>query len=407
MLYSQGVPYESLGVPRLDATPASVETDPRRIWQTFADHYHCFRGTPTRAWLEYELHEVFGIERQLTSESAQHVYDQIGERLRSSEFRPRALFRRFNIEVLATTDAATATLEHHRRLRDEDVELGQRVIPCFRPDAVFRIAAPGWASELACLEQICGNPIGDYQAFVAALARRRREFKSLGATATDHAVVSPRTERLDDAEAEQLFAKARAGTADAADQERFEAHLLMEMARLSLDDGLVMQLHAGSLRDHNRLVHERFGPDRGGDIPVATEFTRNLRPLLNAYGNDSRFRLIVFTLDESTYSRELAPLAGHYPALLLGAPWWFHDSIEGMTRFRQHTTETAGIYNTAGFNDDTRAFCSIPARHDLARRVDANYLAGLVARHVIDMSDAREMATALAYTLAKRAYRLP
>jgi glucuronate isomerase len=241
---------------------------------------------------------------------------------------------------------------------------------------------------------------------MSALARRRAEFKAMGGTATDHAVVVPRTERLADAEAECLFAKAREGTATAEDQARFEAHLLMEMARMSVADGLVMQLHAGSLRDHNELVHRRFGPDRGADIPVATEFTRNLRPLLNAYGNDARFRFIVFTLDESTYSRELAPLAGHYPAMLLGAPWWFHDSIEGMTRFRRQTIETAGIDNTAGFTDDTRAFCSIPARHDLARRVDANYLAGLVARHAIDMSDASEMARALAYDCATRAYRL-
>ena len=407
MLYAQGVALESLGVPPLDAPSQRTETDPRRIWETFADNYRCFRGTPTRAWLEYELFEVFSVRHQLTRESAPQIYDEIAERLQSAEFRPRALFRRFNIEVLATTDAATATLEHHRRLREEDGELGRRVIPSLRPDALFRIAAPQWSSELACFERRCGNAIGDQASFVRALVRRRADFKALGAVATDHAVVRPRTEQLEEAEAARLFAKARAGTADADDQERFEAHLLMEMARLSLEDGLVMQLHAGSLRDHNRLVHERFGPDRGGDIPVATEFTRSLRPLLNAYGNDPRFRLIVFTLDESTYSRELAPLAGHYPALLLGAPWWFHDSIEGMTRFRQHTTETAGIYNTAGFNDDTRAFCSIPARHDLARRVDANYLAGLVARHVIDMADAREMATALAYTLAKRAYRLP
>jgi glucuronate isomerase len=406
MLYSNGVALESLGVPPLDGKPPAPETDPRKIWQTFADNYSLFRATPTRAWLDYELREVFGIREELNAASAQRVYDRIAERLRSPEFRPRALFRRFNIEVLATTDAPTDVLEHHRRLREAEDELGGRVIPCFRPDALFRIAASTWSAELARFEGVCGGEIGSYADFRAALARRRMDFKALGATATDHAVVSPRTGQLGEAEAEHLFAKAHAGVATAEDQEVFEAHLLMEMACLSLDDGLVMQLHAGSLRDHNRRVHERFGPDRGGDIPVATEFTRNLRPLLNAYGNDARFRLIVFTLDESTYSRELAPLAGHYPALLLGAPWWFHDSIEGMTRFRQRTIETAGIDNTAGFNDDTRAFCSIPARHDLARRVDANYLAGLVARHVIDMADAREMATAMAYTLAKRAYRL-
>jgi glucuronate isomerase len=256
------------------------------------------------------------------------------------------------------------------------------------------------------LGRVTGGPIQSFTGLMTALAQRRAEFKAMGASATDHAVVGPRTERLTDAEAERLFAAAIAGQATDEDQSRFEAHLLMEMARLSIDDGLVMQLHAGSLRNHNELVYRRFGADRGGDIPVATKFTRNLRPLLNTYGNDSRFRLIVFTLDESTYSRELAPLAGHYPAMLLGAPWWFHDSIEGMVRFRHQTTETAGIENTAGFTDDTRAFCSIPARHDLARRVDANYLGGLVARHVIDMPDALEMARALAYDLARRAYRL-
>jgi glucuronate isomerase len=406
VLYSQGVPLESLGVPPLDTQPPRAEMDPRKIWQTFADNYSLFRATPTRAWLDYELHEVFGVREQLNGASAQRVYDEIAERLRSSEFRPRALFRRFNVEVLATTDAPTDSLEHHRHLAQAEVELGGRVIPCFRPDALFRIAAATWPAELARFERVCGGAIGSYAGFRAALARRRVEFRALGATATDHDVLTPRTERLDEAEVERLFAKASAGAATLEDQEAFGAHLLMEMACLSLDDGLIMQLHVGSLRHHNRRLYERFGPDRGDDMPVATEFTRNLRPLLNAYGNDSRFRLIVFTLDESTYSRELAPLASHYPALLLGAPWWFHDSVEGMTRFRQQTTETAGIYNTAGFNDDTRAFCSIPARHDLARRVDANYLAGLVARHVIDMADAREMATALAYTLAKRAYRL-
>ena len=404
MLYSRGVPLESLGVPPIDGKPPEAERDPRKIWQTFADHWHFFRATPTRAWLEYELREVFGIQSELSSATAQQVYDAIAERLQSPEFRPRALFKRFNIEVLATTDAASDTLEPHQTLRS--VELGGRVIPTFRPDALFAIAAPGWSAELARFERVSGGAIGSYAELMRAIARRRAEFKAMGATATDHAVVAPRTERLEEAEAERLFTKAGERAANRVDQERFEAHLLMEMARLSEDDGLVMQLHAGSLRNHNELVYRRFGPDLGGDIPVATEFTRNLRPLLNAYGNYARFRLIVFTLDESTYSRELAPLAGHYPAMLLGAPWWFHDSIEGMTRFRRHTTETAGIENTAGFTDDTRAFCSIPARHDLSRRVDANYLGGLVARHVIDMRDASEMARAMAYDLAKRAYRL-
>jgi glucuronate isomerase len=404
MLYSQGVPLEWLGVVPIDGKPPNAEPNPRRIWQTFVDHWQLFRGTPTRAWLEYVLREVFGVQSELDPASAPLVYEAIAEQLQSPEFRPRALFKRFNIEVLATTDAASDPLEHHKTLRT--VELGGRVIPTFRPDALFRIAAPGWSAELARFEHVTGGTIGSYAELMRAVARRRADFKAMGATATDHAVAVPHTERLDEREAERLFVKAGERAAKAEDQARFEAHLLMEMARMSVDDGLVMQLHTGALRDHNEAVHRRFGSDRGGDIPIVTEFTRNLRPLLNAYGNDARFRLIVFTLDESTYSRELAPLAGHYPAMLLGAPWWFHDSIEGMTRFRQQTTETAGIQNTAGFTDDTRAFCSIPARHDLARRVDANYLGGLVARHVIDMADASEMARALAYDLPKRAYRL-
>jgi glucuronate isomerase len=281
------------------------------------------------------------------------------------------------------------------------------VIPTFRPDGVFRIAGPQWRAALQALaEARGGQPIGDFQSFITALQERRRFFKSLGATATDHAVLEPHTARLSPKDAGDLFRRALRGEATAADQRRFEAHMLLEMARMSVDDGLVMQLHAGSWRDHNRAVFERFGPDMGGDIPVATEYTRNLAALLDEFGNSPRLTLVLFTLDESTYARELAPLAGHYPAVRLGPPWWFHDSIEGMTRFRQQVTETAGIYNTAGFNDDTRAFCSIPARHDLSRRVDANFLGGLVARHIVDLDDARVMARALAYDLARETYRL-
>ena len=404
LLYSRGVPLESLGVAPIDGAPPSAEKDPRKIWQTFADHWHLFRATPTQAWIEYELRDVFGIKFRLDSESATKIYDSIAERLDLAEFRPRALLKRFNMEVLATTDGASDSLEHHRTLRE--AKLPARIIPTFRPDALFRIGSPSWRPEVQRLGKVIGREIKKYRDLLGAIEQRRAEFKAAGATATDHAVVSARTERLKDGEIDRLFFSAIRGTATEEDQSRFEAHLLMEMAAQSVEDGLVMQVHAGALRNHNEMVHRRFGPDRGGDIPVATEFTRNLRPLLNAYGNDSRFRLIVFTLDESAYSRELAPLAGHYPAMLLGAPWWFHDSIEGMMRFRRATTETAGIENTAGFTDDTRAFCSIPARHDLARRVDANYLGGLVARHVIDMPDAREMAKAMAYDLAKRAYRL-
>jgi glucuronate isomerase len=402
LLYSRGVPMESLGIPSRDGS--RVETDSRAIWQRFADHYYLFRGTPSGAWLDHELVELFGVQVKLTSETAQSIYDQIAERLASPEFRPRALFQRFNIEVLATTDRATDSLGHHRAIRESGWPA--RVIPTFRPDALFRIASREWRAELDSLGTATGRAITSFVSFRLSLADRRRYFKSLGATATDHACVQPRTERLFDGEIEGIFARALANKATLDDQERFEAHMLMEMAAMSLDDGLVMQLHAGAFRDHNTPVFQRFGPDKGSDIPVATEFTRNLRPLLETYGNDPRFTLILFTLDESTYARELAPLAGHYPAVRLGPPWWFHDSIEGMQRYRERTTETASIYKTAGFNDDTRAFCSIPARHDLSRRVDANYLAGLVARHVIDMTDARVMARALAYDLAREAYRL-
>jgi glucuronate isomerase len=278
------------------------------------------------------------------------------------------------------------------------------VVPTFRPDALFRLALPTWRSEISALERLHGSPITAYPAFREALVARRAAFRALGATATDHAVEEPLTERLAADAVEALFAKALRGEATAADQKRFEAHMLMEMAAMSLDDGLVMQLHPGSLRDHNSVVFGRFGADKGADIPLRTEYTRNLRALLDAYGSDPRFRIVLFTLDETTYSRELAPLAGHYPAVRLGPAWWFHDSIEGMTRYRQLVTETAGIYNTAGFNDDTRAFCSIPARHDLARRVDANWLGGLVARHLVEMDEAREMGRALAYELARDTY---
>jgi len=404
LLYSRGVPLEALGVPRRDGGDAPVEADPCKVWQRFADHYYLFRGTPTGAWLDYELHEVFGIRDRLSGETAPRIYDEIREKLGAPEFLPRALFERFNIEVLATTDSASDSLDHHRAIRGSGWK--GRVIPCFRPDAVFRIATPEWPAELEALGREHGAPLVDYAEFIRALEDRRTFFKSMGATATDHAVLEPYTTWLSPDEAETVFQRARQGDVTPADERRFTAHLLMEMARLSVRDGLVMQIHVGALRNHNRQVFERFGPDRGADIPVATEFTRNLRPLLNAYGNDERLTLVVFTLDESTYSRELAPLAGHYPGFRLGPPWWFHDSLEGMRRFRERTTETAGIYKTAGFNDDTRAFCSIPARHDLARRVDADFLAGLVARHVIDKTDARRMARALAYELAKETYRL-
>ncbi|GAC1515210.1 MAG: glucuronate isomerase [Gemmatimonadaceae bacterium] len=402
MLYSRGIPLEALGIARRDGTP--VESDARKVWQVFADNYYLFRGTPTGAWLDHELYHVFGLRTKLTGESAAYVYDAILERLRTPEYKPRALFDQFNIEVLATTDRATDPLTHHQTIRDSG--WGGNVIPCFRPDAAFRIAASEWRDEIAALSHLSGREIGNYGQFLTALAERRLFFKSLGATATDHAVREPYTEALPPDEADRLFQRGLRGEATAADQRRFEGNLLMEMARLSIDDGLVMQIHPGAFSNHNEPVHRHFGADKGGDIPLATEFTRNLQALLNTYGNEPGLTVILFTLDESTYARELSPIAGHYPAVRLGPPWWFHDSMDGMLRYRQRTTETAGIYNTAGFNDDTRAFCSIPARHDLARRMDANYLAALVARHVIDIEEARSMARALAYDLARETYKV-
>ena len=389
-------------MPTRDGTP--VETDPRKIWKRFADHFYLFAGTPSGAWLNHELYHVFGIRQKLTSETAIIVYEQIARYLRDPAFLPRALFDRFNIEVLTTTDAATDTLEHHATIRDS--EWGGNVIPCFRPDAILRIATAGWVQEIALLGERCGWEVSDYASYIRAIEDRRAFFKSMGAVSTDHAVLEPYTHPLTDQEADALFQKAMKGQATEADQRAFEGHMLMEMARMSIEDGMVMQIHPGSNRNHHQGLFERFGTDKGADIPLQTEFNRNLQPLLNRYGTDPRLRIVLFTLDETTYSRELAPLAGLYPSLRLGPAWWFFDSIEGMMRYRQLTTETAGFYNTAGFNDDTRAFPSIPARHDLCRRVDANFLAGQVARHIIDKSDARQLIKALSYDLVKETYRL-
>jgi glucuronate isomerase len=402
MLYSQGVPLEDLGIPRQDGGP--VEQDPRRIWQRFADHFYLFRGTPTGCWLKHEFADVFGITETLNSKNAMEVYDRIEECLAKPEYRPRALFERFRIEVLCTTDAATDTLEYHQQIRDSGWP--GIVLPTFRPDACVNLLAPGWKAEIERLGDQTGKEITSYKAFVTALEERRAFFRQMGARATDHAALSMYTAELSHAEAETIFTRALAGEATEEDATRFMGHVLMEFARMSVEDGLVMQVHPGSFRNHNELIYSQFGLDKGCDIPVATEYTRNLKPLLNKYGNHPAFRMVIFTLDESTYSRELAPLAGHYPALRLGPAWWFFDSIEGMTRYRYATTETAGIYNTAGFNDDTRAFPSITARHDLSRRVDANFLADLVARHILEEEEAAEMIGDLAYNLVRNTYRL-
>jgi glucuronate isomerase len=402
MLYSQGVPLEKLGIPRRDGGP--VETDHRKIWQTFGENFYLFRGTPTGMWLTHELYSVFGVTDKLTGESAQDIYDHIVAKLATPEFRPRRMFERFNIEVLSTTDAATDLLGPLQSIRASGWK--GRIVPCLRPDAVINLETPGWRKHIEALSEVSGVEINGYRAFVRALENRRAFFKAQGATATDQAASTAYTGELSDGEAEAIFRRALNGQATADDAVRFTGHMLMECARMSVEDGLVMQFHVGSYRNHNTSLFERFGPDKGCDIPLQGEFTRSLQPLLAKYGNDTRLALILFTLDEATYSRELAPLAGHYPAVKLGPAWWFHDSLNGMTRYREQTIETAGLYNTVGFNDDTRAFPSIPARHDLSRRVDANWIAGLVVRGVVDMDDAEEMILDAAYRLVKKAYKL-
>lgn len=401
LLYSQGISLEALGIARRDG--GAVEQDHRKIWQLVCDNWSLFRGTPTSLWLRDELRDIFGIETKITSASAQEIYDAIDDRLRQSAFQPRRLFERFRIEVLATTDPATSLLEHHQRLRASG--WGGRVIPTFRPDAVINIQA-GYAEQIQLLSQASEVEITGYPSYLAALEQRRHFFKELGATATDHAALTAYTERLSEQEAEAIFQRALQGKADEADARRFTGHMLIEMARMSTEDGLVMQLHIGSWRDHNPEIASHFGRDMGADIPTTSEFTRNLKPLLDLFGRDPQLTLVLFNLDETTYGRELAPLAGHYPALRLGPPWWFFDSVLGMRHFFDAVVETAGLQNLAGFNDDTRAYPSIPARHDLWRRVSADWLAGLVVQEMVDEDDAREMLVDLAYGLAKRTYRL-
>ncbi|MBN2010745.1 glucuronate isomerase [candidate division KSB1 bacterium] len=402
MLYSQGIKLETLGIP--DKNGHRDETDNRKIWQIFGDHFYLYSGTPTGAWLAHEFSVVFGIKQKLSGETAMRIYDQIQEKLSSPEFLPRAMFERFNIEVLNTTDAASDLLEEHKKIKASG--WSGKIVPCFRPDTVVSICNAGWKAAIEDLSEVCGFDINSFATFIQAIENRRAYFKLFGAVSTDQGLYSPYTHELSAIDADAIFQRALKGQSSEDDERLFMANMYMEMARMSIEDGLVMQIHPGSFRNHNQVIFHKYGPDKGCDIPVQTEYTKNLHALLNKYGNDPRLKLIIFTMDETTYSRELAPLAGHYPAMKLGPAWWFHDSIEGMTRFRQQVTETAGIYNTVGFNDDTRAFPSIPARHDLSRRVDCNFLAGLVARHIVDMDDARRMAKALAYELVKEAYNL-
>ena len=402
MLYAQGVPLEALGIPRVDG--GAVEPDHRKIWQIFADYFYLFRGTPSGVWLAHELDEVFGIRQKLSGVTAQAIYDELTDKLLRPEYRPRALFERFRIEVLCTTDGASDSLVYHRAIKESGWKGVVR--PTFRPDAVVNLLTADWRSHLEALGAAVGREITTARALITALEERRAYFKSVGAAASDSGVEMPYTEALMPDEAEAIFARALEGKATAADALRFTGHMMIEMARMSVEDGMVMQMHAGCFRNHNPAVFGKFGADKGCDIPVTTEWVHSLKPLLDRFGNDPRLTLLLFAMDEASYARELAPLAGHYPAVKLGPPWWFNDSLNGMARYFDQVMETAGLYNTAGFNDDTRAFMSIPARHDVWRRASANWLAGLVVRGLIDMADAEGMAPDMANGLARRTYRL-
>ncbi len=402
MLYSQGLRMEDLGVPTIDGAP--VETDPRLIWRRFAKHYPLFRGTPSRFWLDWVFAEVFGLDVALSDETADVYFDRISDRLQRAEYRPRALFDRFNIETLATTESPLDDLRHHAAIRRSG--WSGNVITAYRPDPTLDPDFEGFAENVERLGALTGEAATTWRGYLNAHRRRREFFKSMGATSTDHGHPTAFTASLPEGEAAALFARALSGGLSAGEAELFRGHMLLEMARMSLDDGLVMQVHPGSFRNHNARVFARFGRDKGADIPMQTDYVRALKPLLDEVGGEPDLTIILFTLDETAYARELAPLAGHYPALRLGPAWWFHDSPEGMRRFRERTTETAGFYNTVGFNDDTRAFLSIPARHDVARRMDCGFLAKLVADHRLEEDEAREIAVDLAYRLVKSAYRL-
>ncbi|WP_423208980.1 glucuronate isomerase (plasmid) [Paracoccus yeei] len=402
MLCSQGVALTDLGVPRADGGPS--ETDGRRIWRLFARHYHLLRGTPSRLWLDHSFHHVFGIDRRLGPDTADWYYDHIADCLSRPEFRPRALYERFNIEVIATTEPATDDLHWHRMIRDSDWR--GRVVTAYRPDGVIDPEMAGFAGNVALMGQQTGFDTATWAGYLDAHRARRAYFKEFGATSSDHGHPSARTEDLPQAEAAALFQKALRGACSPDEADAFRGQMLTEMARMSLEDGLVLQIHPGARRNHSDPVMAMFGRDKGFDIPGPTDYVAALRPLLNAVGMRPDLTVILFTLDETSYARELAPLAGVYPCLRLGPPWWFYDSPEGMRRFREMTTETAGFYNTVGFNDDTRAFCSIPARHDVARRVDCAFLATLVATGRLDADEAPELAHELTYGLVKRAYNL-
>ncbi|MDF1654478.1 MAG: glucuronate isomerase [Coxiellaceae bacterium] len=397
MLYSQGIALQQMGI-------QNTAADKRTIWLKFCQNYHLFRGTPSRIWLDHSLYDICGVPLPINATNADKIYDHLMQVLATDEFKPRALFKRFNIELLATTESPLDDLAAHQAIAN--TELTGKIITTYRPDCVIDPEYEGFTSNLQHFAQLTGESLDTFASYLQAHRIRRQWFKQHGATATDHGHPTANTTNLSPQEAEHLYQAIKSNQRDAEKAEQFRALMLTEMAKMSLDDNLVMQLHAGCYRNHNRELFNQFGRDKGGDLPMPADYVNGLKPLLDCVGNDPRLTLILFTLDETTYSRELAPLAGHYPSLRIGPAWWFYDSVEGMRRYKKSIIETAGFYNLAGFNDDTRAFLSIPARHDMARRIDCGILAELVAEHQISLDEAHELAITLTTDLVKSAYRL-
>ena len=400
LLHADGVDLSDIGV----GADRLSEEEARRAWRILCDRWSVFAGTPVRMWLEEELSGIFGVTEVPSATCADRIYDHIADRLTRPEYRPRALYERFRIDVLAVTCDPCDDLAAVAALRDDPSWTG-RVIPTFRPDRYLE-PGPRWRSLTDRLGEAASIDTGDYGGYLAALEQRRRSFVDHGATSSDHSHPDVASDPLPASEAARIYRSARAGEASAAEAVAFRRHMLAEMARMSCEDGLVMTLHPGVRRNHHSPTLAAFGPDSGHDIPIRIDFTDALRPLLERYGTHPGFHLVVFTLDESTWSRELAPLAGFYPSVFIGVPWWFLDAPDSMRRFREAVTETAGFHRTSGFVDDTRAFCSIPARHDMARRIDAGFLAGLVCEHRLPEGEAADIAVRLVADQPRRVFKL-
>ncbi|AXJ09748.1 glucuronate isomerase [Arthrobacter sp. PM3] len=406
LIHASGVPLEHLR-PQAGAQAhgSAAAPESRAVWRAFCEAWPLFDGTASGYWLRDQFHSVFGLEQEISGATADASYDAISARLQEADFRPRQLFKDFNIEVLATTDDPLDDLAAHKALAADPTFHG-RVLPTFRPDAYLNPANPAWGGNVERLIAAAGDGGSGFAGYLTALENRRRYFVDHGAVSADHGVRTPRTLKLDAADAERLFERARAGEATAAEREDFEAHMMYQMARMSVEDGLVMTIHPGSFRNHHTDTFNKYGADTGHDIPFAIDYTASIRPVLQDFGNNQDFHLVLFTMDETVYSRELAPLAGFYPSVYLGAPWWFLDAPDAMLRFRSAVTETAGFSRSSGFIDDTRAFCSIPARHDASRRIEASFLARLVAEHRISEDRARDIIVDLVDGSPRRVFKL-